>query len=81
LGEPKKAIGYYEQALAIDRAVYGDQHPSVARDLNNLGAAYFALGQQEKAKDYFQESYDIKLKFFGAEHPSSKTTASWLADL
>jgi hypothetical protein len=39
LGEHQEAIGYYEQALAIDRAVYGDNHPDVAIDLNNLGSA------------------------------------------
>jgi hypothetical protein len=41
-----KAIGYYEQALAIDRAVYGDNHPKVATRLNNLGSACFALGEK-----------------------------------
>ena len=33
LGEARRAIEYYEQALAIDRQVYGDTHPNVARSL------------------------------------------------
>ncbi|NIM14835.1 MAG: tetratricopeptide repeat protein, partial [Candidatus Aminicenantes bacterium] len=44
LGEPKKAINYYEQALTIDRNVYGEEHPDVARDLNNQGLAWDDLG-------------------------------------
>jgi tetratricopeptide (TPR) repeat protein len=37
IGDAGQAIEYYEQALSIDREVYGDRHPSVARDLNNIG--------------------------------------------
>ena len=33
LGEARRAIEYYEQALAIDRQVYGDTHPNVASSL------------------------------------------------
>ncbi|MBF0466438.1 MAG: tetratricopeptide repeat protein [Nitrospirae bacterium] len=32
----QKAIDYYEQALKIDKKNFGDNHPSVARDLNKL---------------------------------------------
>jgi len=74
-------IGYYEQALAIWKLVYGDQHPDVAIDLNNLGSAYFELGDKKRAKAYFEASYQIKLKFFGPDHPSTRTTAKWLAGL
>jgi hypothetical protein len=65
--------------LAIDRAVYGDNHPSVARDLNNLGSAYFALGEKQKAKQYFQPAHAISNHFFGLPHPNTKTVAKNLA--
>ncbi|NIM12670.1 MAG: tetratricopeptide repeat protein, partial [Candidatus Aminicenantes bacterium] len=45
LGDPHKAIAYYEQALKIDRNVYGEAHPAVARELNNLGEAWRVLGE------------------------------------
>ena len=46
--------------------------------LNNLGAAYFSLGQRETAKGYFEEAYAICKKFFGDEHPHTKVVAEWL---
>jgi hypothetical protein len=33
----KEAIIFHEKALVIDLKIYGDQHPAVARDYNNLG--------------------------------------------
>jgi hypothetical protein len=42
-----------EQALAIDRAMYGDNHPSMARDLNNLGSAYFCVGRKAEGEVVF----------------------------
>ena len=30
LGDAKKAITYYERALAIDEKIYGKDHPNVA---------------------------------------------------
>jgi tetratricopeptide (TPR) repeat protein len=80
LGDHGKAIDYYEQAPAIDEAVFGKEHPDVAVDLNNLGAAYFDRGQRDKAKTYFERAYAIKLKFYGPNHPSSKLTAECLED-
>jgi tetratricopeptide (TPR) repeat protein len=69
LGEHHKASDYYEQALTIDRAVFGDNHPDVAIDLNNLGSVYLALGEKQKAKKYFQQAYAICNQFLGPEHP------------
>jgi hypothetical protein len=41
----KEAIIFHEKALVIDLKIYGDQHPAVARDYNNLGLAYLELGE------------------------------------
>ena len=35
-GKYDKAEPLYRESLAIDKKIYGDEHPSVARDLNNL---------------------------------------------
>jgi tetratricopeptide (TPR) repeat protein len=78
LGEPRKAIEYYDQALAIDEAVFGKEHPTIAIRFNNLGAVYFELGKNQKAKAYFEKAYKIFKKFFGNEHPHTKTVAQWL---
>jgi tetratricopeptide (TPR) repeat protein len=80
LGDHRKAIEYYEQALAILKKVYGEKHPQVAAALNNLGSAYFARGQTKKAKPYFERAYAIFKKFFGNEHPHTKLVKGWLEE-
>jgi tetratricopeptide (TPR) repeat protein len=37
MGSARQAIDYYEQALSIDKEVYGERHPTVAIDLSNIG--------------------------------------------
>ena len=44
-----KAIGYLEQALASNLQTYGEDHPRVATGRNNLGTAWYALGEYPKA--------------------------------
>jgi len=54
LGQHEKAIAYYELALASDLKTFGEDHPYVARDRNNLGYAWNSLGQYEKAIEYYE---------------------------
>jgi tetratricopeptide (TPR) repeat protein len=49
LGDYRKAIKYYEQALATWKESYGEKHQHIATALSNLGAAYFDMEQKEKA--------------------------------
>ncbi len=41
--------------------------------LNNLGGAYFALGDLKRARPYLEQAYRIFNKFFGEQHPSTVT--------
>ena len=52
IGEAKKAVTYSEKALKIDKKIYGETHPGVATDYNNLG---ISLGRPRKP----QKSYWI----------------------
>lgn len=71
LGDYPEAIKYYEQALAIDRKIYGKEHLNTARDLNNLGTTWRALGEPGKAIEYCEEALKIvKSGDFASEHPS-----------
>ncbi len=69
LGEYKTAIKYYEQALAIDRSVFGELHQIVARDLNNLGTAWRSSGDTEKAIEYYERALRIIREAPGEKYP------------
>ncbi len=56
LRDAKKAISYFEQALSIDKEVYGERHPNVAIRLNNVGGAWRVLGDSKKAISYFEQA-------------------------
>jgi len=57
LGDAKKAIEYYEQALAIAREI-GDRRGE-GNALGNLGDAYAALGDACKAIEYHEQALAI----------------------
>ena len=73
-----KAIEYLQEALSIHRALNIEEHPDVAKILNNLGTTYFYMGQTLQAKDYFNRAYDLYNQFFGPEHPYTKGIINWL---
>lgn len=72
LGDARKAIEYYDQALAIDREI-GDQRGEGA-DLGNLGLAYADLGEPVKAIDYFEQTLKIAREIGDR---SSEAIACW----
>ncbi|MBA7686091.1 hypothetical protein ES703_94530 [subsurface metagenome] len=78
LGDSKKAIEYYEQALSIDKEIYGKRHPNIAAYLNNLGVAWEDLGDSKKAIEYLQRAYHILRESYGDEHPHTKVAKAWL---
>ena len=57
LGEPRKAIEFYEQALIIDREI-SDRHGE-GEGLGNLGNAYLNLGEPRKAIDFYEQALVI----------------------
>ena len=57
LGQVEKAIGFYEQRLAIAREI-GDRRGE-GNALGNLGIAYAALGQVEQAIGFYEQHLAI----------------------
>jgi len=60
------------RALAIDEQSYGAEHPSVARDLNNLAQLLQATNRLEEAEPLMRRALEIFHQFseaIGHEHP------------
>jgi len=57
LGDPRRAIADYEQALAIAREI-GDRRGE-GNHLGNLGNAYYRLGYPSQAIEYHQQALAI----------------------
>ncbi len=51
---------------------FGENHPNVAIYNNNLGGAYYDLGEYGKAIKYYERAIEIFIKFLGYEHPNTK---------
>jgi tetratricopeptide (TPR) repeat protein len=60
LGEIRKAIEYYENALKISKEI-GDKHIE-GNSLGNLGNAYSQLGEARKAITYYEQAWEISLE-------------------
>lgn len=57
LGESRKAIEYYEQALKISREIR--DKGGEGNNLGNLGSAYSDLGEYRKAIEYYDQALKI----------------------
>ncbi|RYG45526.1 tetratricopeptide repeat protein, partial [bacterium] len=70
LGHFFKALSHYEKAERIDRAAYGDDHPSVAISVNNIGGVLQHQGDLEGALKRYREAERIDRAAYGEGHPN-----------
>lgn len=72
LKEPRRAIEYFDRALALHLKLYTDgKHPDVAFDYNNLGVQYLQLRDFEKATDAYDRALVLLLQLYpDGAHPS-----------
>jgi serine/threonine protein kinase/tetratricopeptide (TPR) repeat protein len=54
-----EAEPFVRRALEIDRALFGKQHPQVARDLNCLGLLLMENGHYEQAEETLREALEV----------------------
>lgn len=64
-----RAICYYHMALDIDRKLYPESHPVIARHLAELGESCIYNGEPEEALRNIRKSLRIHLRYFGENHP------------
>ena len=55
-GEHDKAIGYYEKALKVDLAIFGEEHTNVASRWNNLGNACLESDHRGEAERCYRRA-------------------------
>ncbi len=67
----QEAEPWREQCLSITQERLGDEHPSVARSLNNLAALYESQGKYEAAEPLYKKALEIYKKLLGEEHPNT----------
>ena len=60
-------------ALDIDSKLFGEDHPNIAVEYNNIGIAYDYMGEYDKAIDFCQKALNIFLKFLPEIHPTALT--------
>jgi len=65
----EQATQYLEQALALGRQHFGEQHPEVARSYHYLGHLARLRSQYDLALDYRQKALAIRLAKLGERHP------------
>ncbi len=70
-----------ERARAIDDAVHGPDHPSVARDVSNLGSVLYDLGDLAGARAAYERALAIFEAMLGVDHPNTRIVRGNLASL
>ncbi len=78
---PEEAEALFRQALEIRRRLHGEEHPLVARSLNDLGAALYARGKLEAAEEALRQALALRRRLLGADHPHLAITLSTLGVL
>ena len=58
-GDLPAALAHHEQALAIRRAFFGDDHVETARSLHNLGVVLGRLGRTDEARDAYRRAREL----------------------
>jgi tetratricopeptide (TPR) repeat protein len=67
----QQGLTYYEQALTMRKALYGDQpHPDTAMSLNDVGVAYNTLGDVRTGLKYQEQALTMCQALYGDQpHP------------
>jgi len=60
------------RALKIDEDSFGQDHPNVARDLNNLAQLFKATNRLVEAEPLMRRAVEIFEASLGVDHPNSK---------
>ena len=74
-GKYEEALVQYQKALAIDLAVHGQDHPSVADSKYNIALLHKGRQETEKARQLFLECEKIYATVHGPDHSETVDAA------
>ena len=80
-GRYEEAEPLYQRALAMRTRLLGDEHPDVARSLNNLALLYKNQGRYGEAEPLYQDALAMRQRLLGEAHPDTGTSLKNLANL
>ena len=69
LGRFNDAKGLLEEALSLDVADFGEEHPWTVGKLIDMAQVYEKLGAYDVAKDLYERSLAASVKIYGDNHP------------
>ena len=78
-GQPVRAAGYLQRALAGRVRVLGADHPDTLASRNNLAAAHHAVGDLGRAIPLHEQTLADRLRVLGADHPDTLASRNNLA--
>ena len=64
----KKALGWYEKALVIDKLMFCMEHSATASIYNNMAVVYDSQGDYAKALELYEKALAIREQILGKEH-------------
>jgi CHAT domain-containing protein len=67
-GRYDSALVFYNKAIAILSGIYGEKHPSVGSEFNNIAAVLEAKGDYQNAYDFYLKCLEIKRNAYGEIH-------------
>ncbi|MEO0533328.1 MAG: CHAT domain-containing tetratricopeptide repeat protein [Cyanobacteria bacterium P01_A01_bin.123] len=78
-GHYSEAIPLAEEALAINEAALGPNHPDTVVSLNNLALLYDSQGRYEEAEPLYLQALEIRESVLGPNHPDTAVSLNNLA--
>jgi tetratricopeptide (TPR) repeat protein len=72
MGEYDRALPLYEECLAKQKRVLGDEHPDTLTSLNNLAGLFRNKGEYDRVLPFFEECLAKSKRVLGDDHPRTK---------
>lgn len=81
LGKISDAEIFYKDAISLYRKIYGENHPSISLQLNNMASMMFNCKRYEEAESLYITSRNILINYHGKEHNAVAASINNVAKL